>query len=186
MEHARMTVPYRRRRHAVAAVPLQGTDLVAAVWMLRLLLRGDASFPSVRHEFTDDIANVIGVPNTPYASAKTINKRLKARLLELEAADVHLPTGLLRNAGLLARMLHLTPVERDLVVLGVVMCNLAPLAELFSEVGLDPLSELSRRAACALAVDAAEVKRALRKDGTLRTADVKRFLTKWFVSAYGA
>ena len=157
------------RRRPVAEKPQQGPDLVAAIGTLRLLLRNNARFPAYRHEFDDDMAKVVGVRNVPSASAKTIHKRLEARLVELEAVGLRRGVGLLRNAALLARMLHLTPIERDLVVLAVVVSNVEELSNLFGGLGLDPISELSRRVACALAVDAREVKRALRKDGALRT-----------------
>ena len=148
---------------------MQGPDLVAAIWMLRLLLRNNSRFPAYRHEFDDDMAKVVGVRNVASASAGTIHKRLAARLVELEAVDLRRGAGLLRNAALLARMLHLTPIERELVVLAVVIGNVEEFGNLFCGLGLDPISELSRRVACALAVDARDVKRALRKDGALRT-----------------
>jgi transitional endoplasmic reticulum ATPase len=162
----------RRRRPST-----HPAEKLAALWTLRVLL-ADPTLD--RHDhfaacLPQETAEVIGLPElaVPRPAGKTppppLRKALEKRLRQVEADPVEPKEDFPRNMGLLARVLGLTPLERDLVAFSVVMQGVEGLASLFRSVGPDGLGDICRSAAVALAASEADLRRALRKDGVLRS-----------------
>jgi len=149
-----------------------GSELVAAIWGLRVMVRFD---PDADVAATHRAAALLGCPRHPRTNPQVRRRQFVERLRMLEAVKLTRGEGLLRNADLLARRLQLTTVERDLVVLSVMQHRLRWFGSLFSYASPDGFMELIERTACALAVEVPEVKRALRRDGVLRTSQLVDF-----------
>jgi len=142
-----------------------GTELVAAIWAARILLPQTVECFLHPNEVDEEIWKIVGMPRSSIAKHSRLAQRLARRLRQLEALELRRGPGLLRNAG----VLNLTPVERDLVVLAVMIENVQGFESLFAHLGVEPFRRLTQRPAWALGADVAVVKRALRRDGALRS-----------------
>jgi transitional endoplasmic reticulum ATPase len=145
--------------------------LVAAIYGLRLLRRrrGDLRWSAVRSDLGDGAQDLLGEVPRARRTRSALRPHLVDRLRRLEAVRLRRGPGLLRNADLLARTFKLTPVERDVVVLAVMLQSFEWLGNLFGQERPCFPAELLKRAGSALAVEPARIKQALRRDGVLRT-----------------
>ncbi len=123
----------------------------------------------------EEIAKAIGMPELAVhrPASRThevapLREQLEARLRELEAVPVGANEDFMRNTAVLARVLGLTAIEREIVTLALVMGSVEGLATLFRVQGLGGFGEVCRLAARALGERETDIQRALRKDGALR------------------
>jgi transitional endoplasmic reticulum ATPase len=169
------------RRRLWESRPLRSSthpaDKLATLWTLRILLR-DPSLDrrdQIASCLPQEIADAVGLPElgTPRSPSKkappSVRGVLEKRLRQVEADPVQPSEDFPRNMAILARVLGLTPLERDLLGFALVMQGVEGLASLFRSLGPDGLGDICRSAALALAVSDAEVRRALRKEGVLRS-----------------
>jgi len=150
-------------------------ERLSALWTLRILLSDSTTNWAAPGQLDQDIANTIGLPDLalPAALAQTsapVRERLEKRLRELEATPNATDDAFTRNVTTLARVLGLTPVERELVVFVLVMRFADGLANLFRGPAPAGLAETHRLMATALLVSESDVGRALRPDGALRSS----------------
>jgi AAA+ superfamily predicted ATPase len=148
---------------------------LGALWTLRALLGDPSTDKQDRYSscVDDDVAAAIGLPELAAPrpvgkSALPVHKLLVTRLLQVESDAVDPSEDFPRNMRMLARVLGLSPIERDLVAFALVMQVVEGLGRLFRDVGPDAMGDLCRSAARSLAASETDVRRALRKDGVLR------------------
>lgn len=149
-------------------------ERLSAIWALRILLSDPETDRRSKGgaRLDEDVARVIGLPDLAVrrssGSRQGMRPRLEARLRDMETAPVIPNDPFVRNSATLARVLGLTAVERDVLMLALVMDVVDGLACLFEDLGPAAFAEICRLAAAALATSEVEVRRALRSDGVLR------------------
>ena len=140
----------------------------------------------------DEVAKAVGLPDLAVhrspsrtRSSVVLRKRLEGRLQELEAEPTPPNDTFTRNTATLARILGLTPMERDIVTLAMAMQSSEGLATLFQDPGPGGFAEICGMASSALGAREAEVRAALRPDGALRgTGLVALHLAVQYVVAF--
>lgn len=138
------------------------------LWTLRLLVRGNTL---TRLSLDDDqlpkgVCDLLELPGTARLRTPAGLKRLLRPSLQRAERSQFEPDALVRNVEVLANVLHLTPVEREV---------LAFVATFSAAEGFDALIGSSRRElhadiATALGRDLSEIARALARSGTLRSS----------------